>query len=95
MYPIMYTKLKPFLGLLKSLHHWAIIKLRIPGIIDDVRDDPEYSGCRTVTAIIYWQRLPSPVFQIYQVGLRVSPISLDPEFPVYRTYQQRAITSSK
>jgi hypothetical protein len=40
----------------------------------------EYSGCRTVT-VIYWQCLPSPVIQINQVGLRMSPISLDPEFP--------------
>ncbi|CAH3425052.1 hypothetical protein AI2642V1_1550 [Citrobacter freundii] len=76
-------------------HHWAVIKLRVPGIINDVRDHSEYSGRRTVTVIICWQRLPSPVLQINQVGLRMSPISLDPEFSVYRAYQQRAITGRK
>lgn len=81
------TKRKPVQAGFFSLHNWAIVELSIPGIINDVRDHPEYSGCRTVTAIIYWQRLPSPVFQIYQVGLRVSSVSLDPEFSVYCTYQ--------
>lgn len=76
-------------------HYRAVIKLRVPGVINDVRDHSEYSGCRTVTVIICWQRLPSPVLQINQVGLRMSPISLDPEFSVYRAYQQRAITWRK
>ena len=80
---------------LRYSHYRAVIKLRVPGIINDVRDHPKYSGCRTVTVIIYWQRLPSPVLQINQVWLRMSPISLDPEFSVYRAYQQRAIAGSK
>lgn len=76
-------------------HHRAVIKLRVPGVINDISDHPEYSGCRTVAVIIYWQRLHSSVIQIYQVWLRVSSVSLDPEFSVYRAYQQRAITGRK
>nr|DAI82592.1 MAG TPA: hypothetical protein [Caudoviricetes sp.] len=57
-------------------HGRAIIKLCIPSIIDDVSNHPEYNRCRTVSVIIYWQRLLSPALQINQVGLRVSPISL-------------------
>ncbi|ENA53730.1 hypothetical protein EC2726950_4986 [Escherichia coli 2726950] len=64
-------------------HHQAIIKLRIPGVINYVSDHHEYSQCRTVTIIIFWQRFPSPVIQINRVVLRMSPISLDPEFHIY------------
>lgn len=82
------TKRKPVQAGFFSLHNWAIVELSIPGIINDVRDHPEYSGCRIVTAIICWQRLPYPVLQINQVGLRVSSVSFDPEFPVDCAYQQ-------